>query len=85
MLMATPPELLILPLTELAPGHAGVVRGLHATDGFAHRLAAMGFRVGRRVTVVRRAPLGGPIQVRLGTTDVMLRRAEADYIDITPA
>jgi len=71
-------------LSALAPGQRGVVRGLHAVDGFAHRLAALGFRVGRPVAVIRRAPLGGPIQVRLGTTDVMLRCTEANRIDITP-
>ncbi|CAK0773483.1 ferrous iron transport protein A [Gammaproteobacteria bacterium] len=71
-------------LSALTPGQGGVVRGLHAVDGFAYRLAALGFRVGRSVTVIRCAPLGGPIQIRLGTTDVMLRRTEADRIDISP-
>ena len=73
----------LLPLSALLPGQGGVVRGLHTVDGFSQRLTALGFRIGRSVTVVRRAPLGGPIQVRLGTTDVMLRRVEADRIDVS--
>jgi len=74
----------IIPLANLVPGESGLVRAVHDLDGFAYRLEALGFRIGRPVTVIRRAPLGGPIQVRLGTTDVMLRRTEAERIDISP-
>ncbi|CAK0773886.1 ferrous iron transport protein A [Gammaproteobacteria bacterium] len=81
--MSTFPSLSTISLSTLVAGQGAVVRGLHAVDGFAHRLAALGFRIGRPVTVVRCAPLGGPIQIRLGTTDVMLRRAEAARIDVS--
>ncbi len=81
--MTADTDLQLLSLAKLAPGCQGVVRSLHAEENFALRLAAMGFRVGRSVTVVRQAPLGGPLQVRIGTTDIMLRRTEADRIDIS--
>jgi ferrous iron transport protein A len=72
----------VMDLASLRPGQAGTVCAVHAEDGFRQRLAAMGFRVGKSIVLVRAAPLGGPLHVRLGTTDVALRRSEAAHIDI---
>ena len=74
---------LTAPLSELKAGETATIRALHAQDGFAHRLEALGFRVGRSIKVIRLAPLGGPMQVRIGTTDVMLRRADANRIAVS--
>jgi len=82
LIVPTPSDLGGHLLSVLTPGQTGLVRSLHAVEGFAQRLAALGFRIGRPVTVVRCAPMGGPIQVRVGTTDVMLRRAEASRIEV---
>ena len=48
---------------------------------------ALGFRTGKPLHVIRRGKLSGPLQVRLGTTDVILRRSEAAQIEVqlTPA
>jgi ferrous iron transport protein A len=76
-----------LRLSELAPGQHGFVKTVHAAEHLAHRLAALGFRIGKPLQVQRRGSLSGPVQVRLGTTDVILRRTEAAHIEveITPA
>jgi len=41
---------------------------------------AMGFHVGDWVEVLRRAPFAGPLHLRLGTTDVVMRRDDAASI-----
>jgi Fe2+ transport system protein FeoA len=46
----------------------------------AVRLASHGFWPGTEITVIRRAPFGDPIQVRLRGLDLALRRDEAQQI-----
>jgi ferrous iron transport protein A len=60
----------------------GVVLGVDLEFVVRERLAALGVRPGRRVRVIRRAPGGGPLQVRVGTTDLLLRADEAARIAV---
>ncbi len=48
------------------------------------RLMEMGLIEGAEVRVLRRAPLGDPLQVRLGDYELSLRAAEADLIEVSP-
>ncbi len=70
------------PLSHLAPGQQGVIAAVDGPEGLRQRLAALGFRAGRAVVVLRRASLRGPLLVRLGTTDVALRPAEAGGVSL---
>ena len=36
----------------------------------------------KQIEMIRKASFSGPLQVRIGTTDVMLRRSEADKIKV---
>lgn len=47
-------------------------------------ILALGFRQGRKVTMLRQAWLSGPVHVRVGTTEVMMRRHDAQNIAIAP-
>ena len=69
-------------LSELHPGQEAVIAAVHADEALHHRLAALGFRIGRSVQMMRRGRWAGPLHVRLGATDVMLRRAEAGLISV---
>jgi ferrous iron transport protein A len=44
----------------------------------------LGLREGCVVQVLRKASLGGPIHVRVGTTEVIMRRIEAKRIVVVP-
>lgn len=48
----------------------------------SYRLMEMGLIEGAEVQVVRRAPLGDPLQVRLGDYELSLRTSEAELIDV---
>lgn len=74
-----------LSLADLMPGETGVIARLKVNEALHHRLSAMGLRIGRPVKVIRKAALSGPIQVRIGFTDLILRRADAHNICILPA
>ena len=71
-------------LSELIPGQEAVISAVHADEALHHRLAALGFRIGNRVQLMRRGRWAGPLHVRLGATDVMLRQTEADLISVAP-
>ncbi len=69
-------------LATLKPGQSATITGIRFERSFTFRLAAMGFRIGKRVQLIRGARFAGPLHVRIGSTDIMLRRNEAQHIDI---
>ena len=71
-------------LSQLKIGQHAVISAIEAEEYLFHRLSALGFRVGKPLSLIRRANFNGPLHVRLGTTDVILRNAEAARIHINP-
>jgi ferrous iron transport protein A len=71
-------------LSDLALGQMASITAVHSADSLAHRLKALGFRAGKHLQVLRRGKMSGPLHVRLGTTDVILRRSEAAQIEVQP-
>lgn len=69
-------------LSSLQPGQSALIRAIHAEEAVHQRLLALGFRVGKQVELIRRARFAGPVHVRIGTTDVMMRPAEAQRIEV---
>ncbi|GAB1457949.1 hypothetical protein MASR2M48_32570 [Spirochaetota bacterium] len=46
------------------------------------RLADMGFTQGAHGRIIRRSFFGGPVQIRLESSDLMLRASEAAGVDV---
>jgi Fe2+ transport system protein FeoA len=67
-------------LADLGPSEYGRIRTVVGDDGLTQRLWELGFTPGQQVGIVRFAPLGDPIQVRVRGFDVALRRNEARRI-----
>lgn len=59
------------------------VTGIKAIGPLPYRLMEMGFIEGTEVEVVRRAPLGDPLQLRVGDYELSLRSTEAALIDVS--
>ena len=74
-----------LTLNRLGPGECGTILALDASEELYQRLVALGLRIGKGVRLLRRARFGGPLHVRVGTTELMLRRREAHCIRLTHA
>lgn len=70
-------------LTSLAAGEVAFVVGLSAEKCLEQRLKALGFRNGNQVQLIRKAWFGGPLHVRVGMTEVMVRRRDAIAINLT--
>ena len=69
-------------LDRLEPGERGVILRLDGDHGAVRRLMELGLVPGTRVEVLRRAPLGDPIELRLRDVHLSLRRSEAAFIHV---
>lgn len=70
-------------LAQTPLGQMARVNALNLPAELAQRLAALGLRLESEVTVLRRGWLGGPLQLRVGGTELMLRRDAAQGIEVT--
>ena len=72
------------PLSSLPAGSAGTVTAVEVAPEHKGRLLEMGLLPGTRVEVVRRAPLGDPVELRIRQFHLSIRRSEAAYIHVAP-
>jgi len=70
-------------LDRLEPGERGIVARLDGNPGSIRRLMELGIVPGTEIEVVRRAPLGDPIELRLRRVHLALRREEAASIHVS--
>ncbi len=73
-------KFMLTSLDHLSPNQSGTIETIDAGPELGRRMAALGLRPGRRVEVVRTAPLKGPLQIRIGHTELMIRRIDAAKI-----
>ena len=69
-------------LDALRPGETATILALHASTELYRRLAALGLRVGKHVRILRRGRFAGPLHIRVGTTDLMMRTSDACCIQV---
>jgi ferrous iron transport protein A len=69
-------------LDQLRPGQRGRITALQGEDALMQRLMEMGLFEGEEVEVVSLAPLGDPLEIRLGDYRLSLRRGEAARVQI---
>ena len=69
-------------LTSLRVGSKGVVTAIHIPPEHRGRLLEMGLLVGTQVELVRFAPLGDPIEIKVRGYHLSLRKHEADQIEV---
>jgi ferrous iron transport protein A len=69
-------------LDQLKPGQSAVIQSLSQEGPRLQRLLEMGLFEGSSVTLVRRAPLGDPIEVKLIDCHLSLRASEAALIEV---
>lgn len=69
-------------LLELSEGQSGIIQKLDMNRLLIQRLNAMGLRHGKKITVLRKAPLKGPFHIMIDTTELMIREQEASLIQI---
>lgn len=68
------------PLTSLAAGSTGTVTAIQVPPENRSRLLEMGLLVGTPVELVRFAPLGDPVEIKVRGYHLTLRKHEADQV-----
>ena len=69
-------------LSGLRPGEEAVITKVKGYGAFRKRITEMGFVPGVTVRVIKKAPLGDPIELELMGYRISLRRNEANLIEI---
>lgn len=67
-------------LSSLTPGEQGTITGIASTARVRQRLMEMGLIKGTPVQLIRFAPMGDPIEIRVKGYRLSLRKVEAESV-----
>jgi len=69
-------------LKQLKPGARCSIKKVHGDGASYQRLLEMGLIEGTKLTVVRFAPLGDPMEIHFHDFNLSLRASEADKVEV---
>ncbi len=69
-------------LNLLQAGEVAKIASVSADEALKARISGLGLRIGQEVAVIRRACMGGPLQIRVGHTDILMRPEQANLINL---
>lgn len=69
-------------MSELKPGDKAVIISIEQGNEITRRLADMGVTSGAEFKVIRKAPLGDPLEIKIKRFLMALRMTEADKIKV---
>ena len=69
-------------LNLLQAGEVAKIASVTADEALKARISGLGLRIGQEVAVIRRARMGGPLQIRVGHTDILMRAEQANLINL---
>ena len=72
------------PLTSVNLGAVATVAQINVPSGSRARLMEMGLLVGTKVELVRFAPMGDPVEIKVRGYNLTLRKSEAEQILVNP-
>ncbi len=71
-------------LSDLPIGASAIVREFPKTGSGSVRLREMGLLPGTGITLVRCAPFGDPIEIKVRGYHLTLRKSEAEHVMVEP-
>jgi ferrous iron transport protein A len=71
------------PLTLITKGTVATVTQINVPPASRARLMEMGLLVGTKVELVRFAPLGDPVEIKIRGYNLTLRKSEAEQIMVS--
>jgi ferrous iron transport protein B len=69
-------------LYDLNEGNEGIILKIKGRGQFRQRLSEMGFVVGKKVSVIKKAPLRDPVEYKIMGYHISLRNSEAQLIEV---
>jgi ferrous iron transport protein A len=73
-----------LKLSDLALGSSAIIRGFPKAGAAFLRLREMGLLPGTTITLIRAAPLGDPLEIKLRGYHLTIRKSEAEQVLVEP-
>jgi ferrous iron transport protein A len=70
----------LIKLSELAVGATAIVKEFPKSGTAFLRLREMGLLPGTRITLLRTAPLGDPLEIKVRGYNLSLRKTEAEHV-----
>lgn len=67
-------------LNDLRPNEAGIITQILLDEKMKRRLSALGVTSGEKVTMLRAAPLGDPVEYSILGYNLSIRKSEAKKI-----
>lgn len=75
----------VIKLSQLPVGASATVRELPKAGTATLRLREMGVLPGTAITLIRTAPLGDPLEIKVRGYHLTLRKTEAEHVLVEPA
>ena len=72
-------------LRDIPVGSSCTVKSLSGTGAVKRRIMDMGLTKGAKVTVVKVAPLGDPLELNVRGYELSIRKDEAEKVEVEPA
>ncbi|MGH7739591.1 MAG: FeoA family protein [bacterium] len=69
-------------LSDLSVGQSAVITGFNLPDDVLLKLMEMGVGAGRTIRYIRKAPLGGPLEVEVLQYHLAIRQSEAQGVKV---
>ncbi|HAS63818.1 MAG TPA: ferrous iron transport protein A [Vibrio sp.] len=69
-------------LSKILPGTKGIIVSHHSQGAIRQRLLDLGLIPEMEVEFIRYAPMGDPIEIRVGLSNVVIRKTEADTVTV---
>jgi DtxR family Mn-dependent transcriptional regulator len=70
----------IIPLTALEPGQKGVIAFIRGDNKVVQRLSDLGLTLRTEISLVRKSPLLGPVEISVRRTRLAIDHAIADHV-----
>ncbi|MEA2031813.1 MAG: FeoA family protein [candidate division Zixibacteria bacterium] len=69
-------------LNMMTPGQSGRVVGFLDDTKMVRRLFELGIQPGRLIVYIRNAPFQDPLEIRIGSNSIILRKSEASLVAV---
>ncbi len=69
-------------LFDMRPGQKAVVKKVHGEGNLRRRILDMGILRGTELEMIKKAPLGDPIEFKVKGYDLSLRQSEASLVEV---
>lgn len=69
-------------LDKLNAGQSATIVGFEKDGNVTRRLMELGLVPGKKITLVRQAPLRDPVQLKVGSSRLFIRKAEASLVQV---